>query len=371
MGGLARRAGKIDTFRRPDHGLIVLDSGDSLVARHAAIAMTDPTELRLNGATIVQALGMMGTDAMVPGECDLALGLKWLAGEARHAGVPLLVANLKARVKGRSPFVPHKLITAGKVKVGLFGLVDMDNEGPEIAALFKKTRVKQLDAMKTAAAQVKALRKKGAEVIVVLAHMSQDKVRNLLEKTAGVHLAILGHHGMRLGEPMKVAGSYMVEAGRRGQELGHVRIELGADWKPGDVLHDDSPRYNVYWRISRQIDLLKQLLSTVDKGAEPPAQAVEVHKQLKRDIEAYKALGAAGGAARLAATVIGLDETVPEQAAVSALIKGKQAAVPASPATEVIAEPSAPPAKPVLGTPIQIPDEVVQEMDRKKARQVN
>ncbi len=359
MGGLARRAGKIDTYRRPDHGLIVLDAGDSLAPRHAAFG-APAEELRPTAGTILQAMGMMGTDGLLPGEADLAAGLRWLTKEAGHAGLPLLAANLKARVRGKSPFVRRKLVTTGGVKVGLFGVLDLEGEPQEMVDLFKKTKVKQTPALKAARAQVKALSKAGAEVVVMLAHMNQQKVRDLLEKVEGIHVAILGHHGMRLGQPMKVGNTFLVEAGRRGQAMGHVQIELGPSWDSGAPLKDDSARHTAYQGIVQQIAVLKQLLSTVDPDQEPPPPAVELDRRLKEQIKAYREMGAAAGDTRLAASLINLDDTVPEHPAVTALVKGKKAAT-GDPAA------AAQPTRAVVGTPIQIPGEVIRELDREAA----
>jgi 2',3'-cyclic-nucleotide 2'-phosphodiesterase (5'-nucleotidase family) len=365
MGGLARRASKIDTFRRPDQGLIILDSGDSLVER--GVAMHEAAEnLRPKAGTMIRAMGHMGTDALLPGENDLATGLKWLAKEAGHAGLPLLAANLKPR-KGRSPFKARKLVKTGGVKVGLLGLVDLAGEPEEIQELLKKSGVKQLPALAAGKAQIKALNKAGAEVIVLLAHMPQEVLNKLLAELNGVHLAISGHQGLRMNEAARVGKTFVVEAGRRGMELGHVVLELGRDWSKDKELADDSMRYVMHERITRQIGVLKQLLSTVDPGQAPPATAVELNKRIRKMVEEYNGKAKVAAPNRLAALLHPLDETVADHAAVKALITGEKAAPPADPPAGAV--PAGQPIKPQLGTPMRIPDEEVRRMEERAAQE--
>ena len=359
MGGLARRASKIDTFRRPDQGLIILDSGDSLAERNMAIHQSTEA-LRPKAGTMLQAMGLMGADALVPGENELATGVAWLGKEAGHAGLPLLAANLKP-ARGANPFKARKLVKTGAVSVGIFGLVDLAGEPEDVQELLKKSGVRQKQALAVGRAQVKALRKAGAEVIVLMAHMPHEALKKLLEQLKGVHLAIQGHPGMRIGEPIKVGETYLLEAGRRGMELGHVVLTLGADWKAeGEPLVDDSQKYVVHQRITMQIGVLKQLLSTVDPGQAPPDTAVELNKRILDMLEDYNKLRSSSAPHTLAVNLIPLNDKVANHPAVDALIKGQEPAKdPPAGATELTPQP-------VMiekGTPMKIPEEELRKIE--------
>ena len=365
MGGLARRASKIDTFRRPDQGLIILDTGDSLVESGAARNL--PTEnLQPVAGTMLRALGHMGADALVPGENDLAAGLRWLAKEAGHAEVPLLAANLKA-ARGKNPFKARRLIKAGQVKVGLFGLVDLTGEPAETVDMLKKAGVKQKPALAAAKAQIKALHKQGAELIVMLAHMPHETLKKLLGQLKGVHLVVQGHQGMHLREPLRVGETYVVEAGRRGRELGHVVVALGPAWKARGpmAMADDTERYAMYQRINMQVGVLKNLLSTVDPGQPPPDTAVELNKRIQGIMKDYQKAQEREEPHTLAVTMHPLDDKVPDHPAVSALLKRQPAA--ADPPSD------APPVKLHVAQPVPLaPEElrrIEQEVKRQKVRE--
>ena len=120
----------------------------------------------------------------------------------------------------------------------------------------------------------------------------------------------------------------------------------------------------MYERITRQIGVLKQLLSTVDPDQAPPATAVELNKRVQKMVEEYNGKAKAAAPNRLAALLHPLDETVADHAAVKALISGEEAAAP----------PADPPAagqpiKPQLGTPMRIPDEEVRRMEERAAQE--
>ena len=362
MGGLARRASTIDTFRQPNQGLVILDSGDSLAQRNMAIHQSIEA-LRPKAGTMIRAMGLMGTDAMVPGENELATGVTWLAEEAGHAGLPLLAANLKPN-KGKNPFKARKLVKAGAVNVGIFGLVDLAGEPEEIQELMKKSGVRVKPALAAGKAQIKALRKAGAEVIVLLAHMPHETLKKLLAQLKGVHLAIQGHPGMRLGEPMKVGETYLLEAGRRGMELGHVVLSLGPDWTVADSkpLVDDSRKYVVYQRISMQIGVLKQLLTTVDPGQAPPATAVELNKSILGMLKDYNEMRSSSAPHTLAVNMIPLNDKVANHPAVDALIKGQAAAMdPPAGATSAPAQP----AMIQVDKRVRISDEEIRKLEQK------
>jgi len=317
---------------------------------------------------MLQALGHMGADALVPGENDLAVGLRWLAKEAGRAELPLLAANLRS-ARGKNPFKARKLVKADKVKVGLFGLVDLTGGPTEMLDMLKKAGVKQKPALPAARAQIKALRKKGAELIVLLAHMPHESLKKLLGQVKGVHLAIQGHEGMHLREPLQVEQTYVVEAGRRGMDLGHVAVSLGQGWKAdGSVaLANDTQRHTLYHRIQMQVGVLKQLLATVDPGQPPPDTAVELNKRLQGIIQEYKKMQEETAPNTLAVTMHPLDDKVPDHPAVNALLKRQQPAA-ALPPGVAVPQVVAPTARIQLVEPVKLAPEELRRIQEEEAR---
>ena len=235
----------IDTFRNPEQGLVVVDVGDSLLSKGAARRHpVTPGDL-IGAETMLQALSLLDTHALVPGELELAAGLGWLKKTAASAGVPLLCANLRDR-RGRLALPPYKIIETGGIKVGLLGLVDFAKVVDPLKPVLKREKVRATDLEAVTRAGIKALRKGGAQLIVVLGHIGMARARELATKVSGIHLVLVGHSGSRTGTPQKAGQTYLVEAGERGRELGHLEIRLGESWDVTRALTDDSQRYALY-----------------------------------------------------------------------------------------------------------------------------
>ena len=239
----------IDTFRNPEQGLVVVDVGDSLLSKGAARRHpVTPGDL-VGAETMLQALSSMDTHALVPGELELAAGLGWLKKTAASTRVPLLCANLRDR-RGRAALPPHKIVETGGVKVGLLGLVDFAQVADPLKPVLKREKVRATDLAAATRAGIKALRKGGAQLIVVLGHIGMARARELATKVNGIHLVVVGHIGShigsRTGTPQRAGQTYLVEAGERGREVGHLEIRLGESWDVTASLTDDSQRYALY-----------------------------------------------------------------------------------------------------------------------------
>lgn len=361
MGGLARRASAIDALRQPDDGLILVDIGDSLGTQ--AWAQSDnPTLQRPAAETQLQALGVMGLDALVPGEVELVLGLDFLVEQAARAGFSLVCANLKS-ARGSPPkgLVPRLLLDRGGLKVGLVGLLDLTGEPDELRQLVRKAGFSTEDPMAAGRAQVKALQGEGAEVIVVLAHMPLQRSQELARTVPGIHLMLLGHSGMRTGDPLREGGTFLVEAGRRGRELGHVRLEVGPGWKAEARLEDDTQRFALYERAATERQRLEQALKA---GSTGPELLREQRNRLEALIKEYEAVRRTERLpATLAALLVPLLDEVPDHPAVRALLQGKQAQnEQPRPVQPMVATPAPPPPAGAIG--ISVRGEILRNEER-------
>lgn len=319
MGGLARRASVIDKYRDPDSGLVVVDVGDSLVSKGAARREPIVKGDIITAETMLKALGAMDVDALVPGELDLAPGLGWLKKTAAAQKVPLLGANL--RVRGRAALPAHRVVETGGVKVGLLGLVDLSDVGEHHQPILKRARVKATDPTAAAQAGVKALRKAGAQLVVVLGHMSLVKAKALAVKVPGIHLMVLGHDGGRMAEPQRAGQTYIVEAGQRGRELGHLELRLGTGWDGTQPLTDDSHRYALY---KDALDVEKTLRARLaeQKPAERGTALEASIARAKHLNKQYRELKPSAGKHLLISSLVELNPKVPSNATINGLVKG-------------------------------------------------
>ena len=328
MGGLARRASVIDTFRNPEHGLVVVDVGDSLLSKSAAAQQPIAAPDLHIAETMLLALSNMDVHALVPGELELLTGLSWLQKTAAAARVPLLGANLRDR-RGKRPLPTHRIVETGGVKVGLLGLLDLSVVTKQHQPMVKKTRLRTTDPVAAARAGVKALQKQGAELVVLLGHLGMANARQLAQKVEGIHLLVVGHGGSRTGEPQKVGKTFLLEAGARGRELGHLEIRLGRAWGAGARLADDSRRHRLYHEALAVEKDVRQRLARA-KGKDPQ-KAMEASIQRARYLnEQYRKLAPVSGDHTIIARLVELSDKVGQNPAIKGLVDGRKKLRPAA-----------------------------------------
>lgn len=319
----------IDTFRNPEQGLVVVDVGDSLFSKGAA--RRDPVNPgdRVIAETMLLALSSLDVHALVPGELELTAGLGWLKKTAVANKVPLLGANLRDR-RGRLVFSPHRIVETGGVKVGLLGLVDFAKVADPLKPLLKRERVRTTDVTAAARAGVKALRKGGAQLIVVLGHIGLDGARELAAKVPGIHLVVVGHNDGRTGTPEKVGGTYLVKSGERGRELGHLEIRLGASWDVTRSLTDDSQRHALYQEaVKVEQEVRKKLAEKPSEGNRGMEASIARAKHLNKK---YRELPPVGKAEHvLISTLVELNPKVPSNPTILGLVKGRDKMIPRKP----------------------------------------
>lgn len=305
----------------------MVDVGDSLLSRGTARQKQLAPANRATAQVMLQAMGSIGTDALVPGENELALGLAWLKKHARQARVPLLAANLLNR-RGRPVFAGHRVVQRGGVKVGLLGVVDLSQVEPAIKPWIKRARVRTTDPVVATRAGVNALLKAGAEVVLVLAHMGLEQARQVA-RVPGVHLVLLGHHGARLNPPQQEGKVYLLEAGRRGRELGHVELRLGQGWTAASQLVDDSARFTLYAEAAAADQELRKLLGAHRAGKlkSPPQMQMERALQLRKR---FLALPVVASPHVLIGDLVELNDKIKDHPEIKAVVASRQRLVPDS-----------------------------------------
>lgn len=245
--------------------MLIVDAGDALLAN----PLLPPTEGDLNKAeTILRGQGVVGVDAMGVGEAEVAVGTKRLTELARQTGQTLLCANLVQR--GRRPFGQRKLVETGGVKLGVFAVLEPFKTETKALELLRKAGVRTTDTEAAARTQVEALRREGAELIVMLAHVGMVRARELARNVKGIHVVVVGHTGHQYSVPVREGETVLVEAGRRGQQLGHLQVRLGPGWTADQQLTDDSERQSLYHDAQQEIERLRQQHQRVPIPAADP-----------------------------------------------------------------------------------------------------
>lgn len=199
LGGVAARAEIINSVRRQEEHVLLLDAGD--------IFQGTPYFNFYKGEPEMKAMSKMNYDAATMGNHDFDAGLENFATQLQHASFPILLCNYdfnNTPMEHRS--VPYKIFKKGRLKIGVTG-VGIAMKGLVPDALYGNTRY--LDPVENANATAAYLKKeKGCDMVICLSHLGyryrepnrmSDEI--LAKETECIDLIIGGHTHTFMDKP--------------------------------------------------------------------------------------------------------------------------------------------------------------------------
>jgi hypothetical protein len=162
--GAAKLAATIEELRRENpEGTVLLGGGDMFAGT------LDSNEFR--GRPAIELMNALHFDGDVAGNHIFDFNRAVIARQALWAQFPLLAANIQDGTgKTAAPFVPGVLLERRGVRIGVVGLVTMDT--PEKASKKNMQGLTFVAPVPAAAAAIRTLQQQGAQLIVLLVHMS-------------------------------------------------------------------------------------------------------------------------------------------------------------------------------------------------------
>jgi 5'-nucleotidase len=203
MGGVARKAGFVDQFRKQHPDMLLFDCGD--------ISQGTPYYNMYQGEVEIKAMNLMKYDAMTIGNHEFDFGLDNMARLFKMANFPVICSNydfegtvLEGLVK------PYVVIKRNGLKIGLFALC------PELEGLVQQSKCEGIVYHKPAAVanrMVMILREQEkCDVVICLSHLGivpnpgvNDVYDNVVvPQTHGIDLVLGGHTHTFLEKPERV-----------------------------------------------------------------------------------------------------------------------------------------------------------------------
>lgn len=265
LGDLSRTAAMVSAARQSGPVLVV-DAG-GLLYTQTKISEAFAAQEELKAQLLVDAYQRsLQVAAIGLGANDLAKGPAAVR-PARHA------VNLAPPAEGQPaiPLEAPKVVTLGKAKVGIFGVI-----AQETALGLPLT-----DPVAAGKEAVAALRKQGARVVVALVQApSEAQVAKLAAQIGGIDFAIAGL-GLAAPEPDRIeiaadrlpGGGYVVTPGNRGQVVSRLQVTL----RDGQGMSDAGGRAAAAVRIAEIDARLPTLEAEVARlTADPTAEAAFV-----------------------------------------------------------------------------------------------
>lgn len=200
MGGVARRAALIESIRKENPNVLLLDAGD--------IFQGTPYFNYYGGELEFKLMSMMQYDLATIGNHDFDNGIEGLFAQLPHASFEFVSANYDFKNTIMNGYVkPYKIINKDGIKVGVFGL------GVGLDGLVDKKNYKEtiyLDPVGVAQDMARILKQeKKCDLVICLSHLGYkykdepDKIcdTKLATLTKDIDLIIGGHTHTFLDKP--------------------------------------------------------------------------------------------------------------------------------------------------------------------------
>jgi 5'-nucleotidase/UDP-sugar diphosphatase len=205
--------------RQASSHLLLLDAGDSLFGDRFLGQQTQ-------GKGVVEAMNLMGYDAMALGGGDMRLGLDTLRQRMAEAEFPFLSANVVLSGAETLFAEPYLIKEMGDHRVAIIGLTEPG------AADVVQGAVTVLNPIETARRYVAEVSSK-ASIIIVLSHTGVEENMKLAEEVEGIDLIVSGAGQVFLGQVVQNqdTGALIVQAevpspGHAGRTVGAARLQI-------------------------------------------------------------------------------------------------------------------------------------------------
>ena len=233
MGGVARRAAIIETIRKENPNVLLLDAGD--------IFQGTPYFNYYGGELEFKLMNMMGYEIATLGNHDFDNGIDGLLAQLPNANFDFVSSNYDFKNTVLDGHVkPYKITHVDGVKIGVFGL------GVELQGLVDKKNCKETvynDPIESATDMARILKhEQKCDMVICLSHIGfnykddPNKVCDLIlaKKTKDIDLIIGGHTHTFLDKPVlekNLDGKDVLinQVGCYGLNLGRIDFYLTTD----------------------------------------------------------------------------------------------------------------------------------------------
>jgi 5'-nucleotidase len=234
FGGFARVATKAKEIaaevRAANGNVLVLDAGDpfqgSMFYSH------------YKGKAELDAMNLVGYDAMAVGNHEFDDGAKPLASFIDGARFPVISANVvdAADPDLRGKIKPSIVLERGGRKIGIIGLTTEDT--PQTSK--PPATIRFVAAAEALKPQIDAFKRDGVEIVIVLSHLGLARDRELAAAIDGIDVIVGGHSHTLLSNTIQgAAGTYpvlgkspsgrdvpIVQAGANTRYLGRIDLRF-------------------------------------------------------------------------------------------------------------------------------------------------
>jgi len=221
---------------------------------------------------LMDAMHVIGTDAVGVGDRELRFGLAYLREQIKRSQLVVTSANLFEKKSKRPALAPYVFKKVGTAKVGIFSLIsDKVDLGPARDSLLVQ------DPPVAAKRTVEELRKKGATVIVLLSQLGKVESEDLVTAVEGIDAVIVGRNVPMLQKGRLIKTTVASYGGEKGQYLSRTILTLDPSRK---VTTGDNESFMLGPEVGEKPEVA-QIVKAFKDGFDEKMRKVEREKAAK------------------------------------------------------------------------------------------
>ena len=254
-GSYAQISTYVKKLRKNNKNVLLMEVGDAIQDNWIEYFANDKRH------PIPQILNYMKCDIFVPGNHEFNFGMPILTNILKDMKAKKLLANLFYNDKNKNNFNLSKdkkryldattIIEKDGVKIGIIGLsTPMSQKFEEDTGFLKDFHF--VPAISETKEQIKDLKKRGANAIVVVAHMGIDNensiaetgVRDLANAVPEIDVILAGHMHQNVSKNI-INGVLITEPHRYGTVVSEIDLKFNINGKKVELLDKDSKTVSV------------------------------------------------------------------------------------------------------------------------------
>lgn len=212
-GGLVKRATEIGKIRKQYKNVFLFETGDFFTY--------DPDPLL--SAYLIKGYRYIGYDAILFGDQEFSIGVE---GFLKYRGeLPFICNNLLLKKNTWQRFFKrYMIIQRGSIKIGVIGTI-----ATHAFKYYPKkllSRIKILDQITEIRRDIKALRREGIDIIVLLSHSGYESDIKLQKHFEDIGIIVGGHSQTLIKKPRRRKNSIIIQAGADGAHIGILELAI-------------------------------------------------------------------------------------------------------------------------------------------------
>lgn len=255
VGGFKELSFTVDSIRKKDQNVLLLDAGDVMTGNPIADLEFDGAQ----GGALFAMMDMIGYDAWCIGNHDFDISQSNLRRLTEVARFPTLSANIVDN-QGKYPVNnrPYIIIEKDGLTIGIIGVMSQDlyhlvNQNSLVG-------IKVLDPVETTQHWIDEIKSK-TDLVIALTHEGVDEDSVLASRVTGLNIIVGGHSHTRLKRPNVVNGVIIVQTGSNCENLGVLDVTV-EDQK---VVKYDGRLIQLWYRTDRPVSRLSAFVDSVQQ----------------------------------------------------------------------------------------------------------